>query len=406
MIWSISWRNVWRSKLRSSVVIGAITLGIFAGVFSIAFIMGWMDQRTNTVIKTEVSHIQLHHPGYLASGEVKDYMDNATGKLKTIKENEKVKVASARIISNCMIQSAETNTGVQLLGIDPENEKQVTNISKKVTKGSYFTSNVKNGIVIGNQLAEKLNARIKSKVVVTLQEMDGTITGGAFRVVGIYNISNTSYEEMKAFVRKEHLAELIKMDATKAHEIAVLLNQGANEQAVAQEIKDEFPDTQVMTWAELMPDIQLMNENMDMMMYIVIGIILLALLFGIVNTMLMVIMERVKELGMLMAIGMNRTKVYLMILLETVYLCLTGGVTGILLATGITALTHQTGINLSAWSQGLNAYGFESIVYPQIGIEQIINVTLMVIAIGIIAAIYPAWKAIRLKPAEAIRIDN
>jgi ABC-type antimicrobial peptide transport system permease subunit len=211
---------------------------------------------------------------------------------------------------------------------------------------------------------------------------------------------------MKAFVRKEHLAELIKMDATKAHEIAVLLNQGANEQAVAQEIKDEFPDTQVMTWAELMPDIQLMNENMDMMMYIVIGIILLALLFGIVNTMLMVIMERVKELGMLMAIGMNRTKVYLMILLETVYLCLTGGVTGILLATGITALTHQTGINLSAWSQGLNAYGFESIVYPQIGIEQIINVTLMVIAIGIIAAIYPAWKAIRLKPAEAIRIDN
>jgi ABC-type antimicrobial peptide transport system permease subunit len=144
---------------------------------------------------------------------------------------------------------------------------------------------------------------------------------------------------------------------------------------------------------------------MNLMLYIFVGIILLALGFGIVNTMLMVILERVKELGMLMAVGMNRVRVFSMIVLETVFLSLTGGTIGILLALILTQITGKTGIDLSLWGDGLNSMGYDSIIYPEIGFDSIIGVAIMVIITGVLSAIYPARKAIRLNPAEALRID-
>lgn len=161
-----------------------------------------------------------------------------------------------------------------------------------------------------------------------------------------------------------------------------------------------------MTWKKIMPEMQLMIESMDYMMYILVGIILLALGFGIVNTMLMVILERVKELGMLMAIGMNRLKIFMMIVLETVFLSLTGAAVGMGLATAITLITNKTGINLAAWEAGLSSVGFSPVVYPVIDIITLAEVTILVIVVGVLAAIYPAIKAIRMKPAEAIRTDN
>jgi len=160
-----------------------------------------------------------------------------------------------------------------------------------------------------------------------------------------------------------------------------------------------------MSWLEIMPDMKMMNESMNMMMYIFVVIILLALGFGIVNTMLMVILERIKEIGMLMAVGMNKSRVFLMIVLETVYLSLTGGVIGIVLAVVLTAITGETGLDLSVWAEGLNSLGFDAVIYPEIGFDAVIGVTLLVILTGIIAAIYPARKAIKLKPADALRIE-
>ena len=150
---------------------------------------------------------------------------------------------------------------------------------------------------------------------------------------------------------------------------------------------------------------EMMNENINLMMYIFVVIILLALGFGIVNTMLMAIMERVKEIGMLMAVGMNRVRVFTMIVTETVFLSLTGGIFGIVLALATIAVTAKTGIDLSLWAQGLNSAGFDAIIYPEIGLDSVIVVTILVMITGLFSAFYPARKAIKLNPAEAIRID-
>ncbi len=406
MIWSISWRNIWRSRVRSIVILSAIALGLFAGVYSVAFMLGWVNQRVNNIIATESSHIQIHHPDYLKSNDLKDFIPNIREVRRETEAEPQVKAAAERVIVNAMVSSAETGSGVQLIGVDPEQEKQVTDLHEKIIKGKYLDQEHTNQIIIGQALAEKLKVKEKSKIVITLTELDGTLTGGSFRVSGIFKTANTTYDEMKAFVRAGDLRELIQLDDASGHEVAVLLNESDIEKQMTQKLEETFPDLDIKSWLQLMPEMQMMNENMGFMMYFFVGIILLALGFGIVNTMLMVILERVKELGMLMAIGMNRKRIFGMIMLETVLLSLTGGVIGIILALIITWITQQTGVDLSMWAEGLNAYGFNSVIYPEIDLMSVIEITFLVIAIGVLAAIYPARKAIKLKPAEAIRTDN
>ncbi len=405
MIWFVSWRNVWRNKTRSLVIITAITLGVFAGVYTIAFMLGWVNQKVESVINTEMSHLQVHHMQYLETMEVHDYIPNVSHLLYEIKSDPAVKAASTRVIATCMIASAETGAGIQLVGVDPENEMLVTNLHEKIVDGAYFDGVRTNPIVIGEKLAQKLKVKVRSKVVITLTEMDGTLSGGAFRVVGIYRTANTAYDEMKAFVKGEDLKKLIKIDDDAAHEVAVLLKNHGEEDSFASKLSSLYPTLQTLTWTQLVPEMKLMNENMNLMMYIFVSIILLALGFGIVNTMLMAILERVKEIGMLMAVGMNKVRVFSMIVLETIFLSLTGGICGILLAILLVAITSRTGIDLSLWAEGLNAVGFDSVVFPTIGFDTIVVVAILVIVTALFSAIYPARKAVRLNPSEAIRID-
>lgn len=405
MIWSVSWRNIWRNRTRSLVIITAIALGVFAGVYTIAFMLGWVNQRIESVINTEISHIQVHQAQYLETYEVHDFIPDVKSLQNEILKNPEVKAVSSRVIATCMIASAETGAGVQLVGIDPENEKQVTNLYTKVVDGAYFEGVKSNPIVIGEKLAQKLKVKVRSKIVVTITEMDGTITGGAFRVAGIYKTANTAYDEMKAFVKVDDLRNLLKINERAGHEIAILLHENNMEDPVLNKLKSSYPELQILKWTEILPDMKMMTESMNLMMYIFVGIILLALGFGIVNTMLMVILERVKELGMLMAVGMNKVRVFSMIVLETVFLSLTGGIVGIVLALILTALTARTGLNLSMWAEGLNSLGYDAIIYPAIGFKDVIVVSILVVLTGILSAIYPARKAIHLNPAEALRID-
>jgi ABC-type lipoprotein release transport system permease subunit len=159
----------------------------------------------------------------------------------------------------------------------------------------------------------------------------------------------------------------------------------------------------VSVWKNLSPELAMQSTWLDFMVVVFVGIILLALGFGIVNTMLMVVLERVREIGMLIAIGMNRLRVFSMILFETVFLSITGGMVGIFLSWVAVYILNINGVDLSSFSEGLEAIGYPTIIYPTVGFISYVEVTIMVILTGILASIYPAWHAIRLKPAEAIR---
>ena len=429
MIFSISWKNIWRSRMRSIIVMTAVAIGMIGGIFASAVFKGMSEKRTEQAIKYEVSHLQIHHPDYYENEDINLTIPDARGVLDSLKNYPGIQSVSNRLEVSVMIKSSATGTGIKLLGIQPEHEKNVTAIHESVydslqvaeklnvpeneigqflkdSCGTYFKPDTRyKQIVIGEKLAEQLKVDVKSKVVVNLQTAEGELTGGVFRVVGIYRINNSQFENTMAFVKRDDLGSLTGLNGSEAHEIAVRLKKGNDLKPVKEEIESQFPDVNVMTWKELQPELGMMTEWMNVMLYVIMVIILLALGFGIVNTMLMVVMERVKELGMLMAIGMNRVRVFSMIMLETILLSLTGGVIGMGVASLLVNYFGRVGINLELFSKGFEAIGFSPVLYPQIGLEFYFTITLLIILTAILASIYPAVKALKLNPAEALRIE-
>lgn len=405
MLLKLAWKNIWRNKIRSTVLLFAIAIGIWAGVLLWAIYAGLVKQRVSLAIDTETSHIQIHKKGYIEDPDLKNYIHDSTIRNFLLNIPE-VSAVSERIIANGMIMSAETGGGVRIVGIDPENEKSVTNIYNKIIEGSYLDiSNVRNPIVIGKKLADKLNVKIKSKVVIVTQQIDGSIVKDQYRVVGIYQTSNSMFDEMNVFVLKNNLSTLLNIDNNSTHEIAIRLKSNELLENAKLKLNFTYSGYDIKTWLELMPEVKIVVETMDLTMIIFLGIMLFALIFVIINTMLMAILERVKELGMLMAIGMNKTKIFIMIMYETVMLTITGAIIGIFIAVVNAIVFSKTGINLSAWSDAFASIGYDAIIYPVLETRMVTITTLMVILTGILASVYPAVKALSLKPVEALHTD-
>ena len=394
--------------MRSGVVVTAVSLGVFAGVFTMAFMRGMANDRLESAIKTETSHIQLHNPEYLNVNDIENFFPDSDRKMKEIRGLTGVESVSRRLIINSIISSAEKGGGVRLIGVEPDNEKKVTNLNEKIINGNYLEP-LKRGdpIVIGEKLAEKLAVRTGSKVVLGMLDIDGQPFYHQFRISGVFQTPSAPFDEFTAFVRYEDLLTMTRLPENAAHEIAIYTTSEDMSGEVADRLKSMYPELSVQEWFEIMPELGYLTASMDFYMYIFILIILLALGFGIVNTMLMVVLERIKELGMLMAVGMNKTRIFLMIMLETVFLSLTGGVIGIFLGAAFSKYFHARGMDLSGlYKEGLEALGWDTVVHTEIHVDMVVIVTLLVILTGIAASVYPALKALKLNPSEAIRTDN
>lgn len=408
MILSIAWKNVWRSKLRSMVVIVAVTLGLMVGVFSSGFMNGMMENRIRDVVYKELSHIQIHNPSYLDNSEIKLTIQDADKLISELESLPEVKSVSKRLRFETMINTARKNAGVVVYGVVPEKEKQVSSIYQNISdsSGSYFdgTSKYKK-LLISTKLAKKLGIQLKSKPILSYQTIDGTPSGAPFKVTGLYKTKNSAFDEMNVFVEYGDLIELMGFEPGSAHEINILLNEGVNEDEVAARLAQKYPELEVLTWKVIAPEVGMIADFLNIYLYVFVVIILLALGFGIINTMLMVVLERVKELGMLMAIGMNKARVFKMIMLECTFLSLTGGVLGMLGGALLIYITGRTGLDLSMYAEGMEQLGYDTLIYPRIGFDYYIVVTLLVTFTGIISSIYPARKALKLNPADAIRTE-
>lgn len=405
MLIIIAWKNIWRNKLRSIIVVVAVSIGLFAGVFASAFMRGLGIQRINSAIENETSSIQIHTPDYILNREINDTIKNLfslTPLLDTIPE---IAAYSKRIKINAMALTATTGTAIMLYGIEPEKEKKVTGIYKFIidSLGTYFEEKKNNSIIIGKKLAEKLNVRLKSKIVLNMQSCDGTIISTAFRVSGIYKSSNANLDEVNVFVAYHNLAPLIGFTGSQAHEIAILSKNNNMVGSLKDKLIARMPGQSVMTWKEISPDLGMIDDMQKKMIYVILLIILLALCFGIINTMLMAILERTREIGMLMAVGMIKIKVFFMIMAESILLTFTGAAIGIGIAAAAIYYFNTHGINLANLSEGLEAAGISTTVYPIFIPGYFINTSLLVLLTGILSSVIPAKRALKLNPAEAIR---
>jgi len=406
MIWSIAWRNVWRNKMRSFIMIMATALGLFAGVFIMAFMQGVIDARIESATETELGHLQIHAPRFLENNNIVYNISDAKNLVKRIEAMDSVSAASYRLIAEPFIMAAHGTAGGKLLGVIPEQEKEVTDIWEHVIEGNYLEKTTRMPpVLIGEKLANKLRLSIGTRINMQMVDLNGDLSAKGYRVGGIFRTNNTSYDESTLFVKYEDLREQLGMKDDKAHEIAIILNDGDWAADIKPSVQKVAGNNNLQTWKEISPEMSMLTDAMDQYMYIFILIILLALCFGIINTMLMAVLERIKEIGMLMAIGMNKRRLFSMIIIESVMLTLTGGVLGILIGSGITKIFETHPINLSMFAEGLESYGFAAQVYTSLEGSTLIVITILVIITGILSAIYPARKAVKLNPAEATRTE-
>ncbi|MCX2745466.1 FtsX-like permease family protein [Mangrovivirga sp. M17] len=403
MLFAIAWKNIWRNKVRSLVVIIAVMLGMWAGAFILAYIYGMIDQRLQDAIGSEVSHLQIHHPEYEKDNDPKYFITNSGEIIHDINNDPAVKDISGRVLAFGMVASPGKSFGGKFIGIDPASEDSVTQLSHNVTEGEYLSPEDKNKVIIGKKLAEKLKVKLRSKIVLTFQDIDGNIVAGAFRIIGIFQSYNSTLEESNLYVNQKDLSQLQNTN-DNVHEIAILLKDADNVPLFQEKLTSKYPDLLTQGWKELAPELGFMIDSLDQYMIIFFVIILLALSFGIVNTMLMAVLERVREIGMLMAIGMNKWKLFGMISLETIFMVMIAAPLGLLFAFITIEYLGTNGLDMSGiYKEGYSAFGFKSVIYPQLETRYYFNIMILVAATAVLASIYPAITALRLDPVKAIR---
>jgi ABC-type lipoprotein release transport system permease subunit len=257
-------------------------------------------------------------------------------------------------------------------------------------------------MLASQRLMKKLKLKEGRKAIITFQDREGNLVSGAFKVTGVYSTNNAPFDESNVFV---NLAGVDSMAGVRGqlHEIAVLLKSGNALETIHAKLKQQYPQAEVLNWREIAPEISLTVEFGDQMVYIFMAIILLALAFGILNTMMMSVLERTRELGMLLALGMNRRRVFLMILLETCLLVFAACPPGVVLGLATTAITQHTGIDFSQYSDVYAEFGYSEILYPALNMQQFGNILAMVVLTAVLSGLLPARRALRLKPAESIR---
>ncbi len=383
----------------------AVTIGLFGGLASTGIMKGMVVDMVKNTLETQVSNIQVHNKGFKANNEIAFLIKDSQGIIKKIKTEQEVVAVCQRTKSFGMASTASKGIGVMINGVEPEKEKLVTQIYNRIKEGNgtYFGSDKKNRILISEWLAKKLNVRLKSKIVITFQDYEGSLTGASFKVEGIYKTQNRMFDNQNVFVKKTDIDRLLNMPANSSHEIAVLLNDVNLTQGVVEKIQEKMPDLLVEGWYDIDPYLKLTSSLIAYMLLIFMSIIMLALGFAIVNTMLMVILERTKELGMIMAIGMNRFKVFKMIMYETSMLAVVGGILGVIVSFLFTWHYGKTGIDISIVGEGIESLGYSSVMYPVLEFIDYIEVIIMVMITGIIASIFPTIRALKMKPAEAVR---
>lgn len=400
----LGWKNVWRNPARSGVVIVAVLLGTWAGIFSAGFFNGMLEDYLHNQIELSIGHLQIEHPQFGDLNNPNFSISNADEIVQSLQDRPYVEEISAKSVASGLAQSPHSSFGVNIFGIDISSDTTLA-VEQYITEGSMIDTTARNPILIGVELADRLDLNLKSRMVLSFQDVTGDITGGAFRVAGIFDTFVDQFDEGTVFVLQDDLNRLLgNMEAV--HNIRIDTDDLSLAEKHASQIEQEFPEVTVKTWRDIAPDLRYTFDMMDLTLYIVMIIIIIGLVFSIINTMLMAVLERTRELGMLRAIGMNKSRTFSMVMIETVFLTMVGAPGGVLLGWIFITYFGNVGIDLSAFAQGLNQYGLGTVVYPSLTWPYYLNIMLMIALAALLSALYPAWRTLKLKPVEAIRKFN
>lgn len=401
MLLRLAWRNLWRNKRRTLIILTSIVIGVVATDYLGNFSRGFMRQMFENQLGSHTSHLQIHARGFNDNKLVQNFMPAPDHALAALTNHPMVKHFSRRVIAFGLLSSASSSSGVSLVGIEPDREGLVTTIKQFLVAGRYL-SGEKNEIVISKRLSQSLDVGLGDRVVAMASTLDGKVGSEMFRVVGIYHSPSLSFDRMYIYVPLSTAQEMLRV-GDRIAEIAVIARDVTGVGSLKEDLLRELDSTfEVLTYQDLLPSLLSQIEMFDKIMLISYLVVALAMMFGIINTLLMSVFERIRELGVLKSIGMKNSQVFVMIELEALVLGVVGSVIGAGISVAVYLIMARNGLNLAMFSEGLAAFGTGAIVYPMFSLVSTVSEVVMVVLVCIVAAISPARRAVNLEPVQAI----
>ncbi len=402
LISKIAWRNILRNKRRSLILIISITIGVMAMILTDGLSVGMMRQMLTNQIGADAGYIQIHKKGYQDNPKLKDSIADPD-EVETALENESPSCyVSERLRTSGLVSSANNSSGISIVGVNPPSESKVTTIYKCIAKGTYL-SGKPDEIIISTTIAEKLKVGLGDKVVIMASRLDGSVGSEACRVIGIFETFDSGFDASHVYIPLQNAQQMLGAQ-NRISEFVLNPIDTKQTDLIADQLKAELPGGyEVLTYQQMLPllvmQIQLYYETI----YIFYAIIAIALIFGIVNTMLMAVMERTHEFGVDMAIGMSNKRIFTMILVEAACLGLVGTAIGLVASFAVYLPLSYSGWNLAMFSESLKSLGVGTTIHPIMRVSSLLNTIVIIPMTTIIGAVYPAMRAVKFHPVEAIR---
>lgn len=397
----LAWRYLWRNHRRTIIMLSAITIGVWAMIFMTALTRGMVDQMIKDGISVMPGHVQVHNPKFVDDPSVTNLIGISDKQLAEIIDVADFEAWASRVKVPAVITSERDSRGVTLLGIDPAAEREFSFVSYDDVEGRFLENADDKGVVIGKKLADTLETEVGKRIVLMSQDPENEIADRGFRVVGLFKASMPSFEEAYVFVGKRVAQKMLRIgDSTT--EIVFLGDDYRNVEPTYEKVLAAVDGSlEVRRWYEVDTYLGAMLKVMDGFVLIWVVVIFLALSFGLVNTLVMAVFERIREIGLMLALGMTPASILGQIIIESMMLLAVGLAMGDLLAWA-TILPLQGGIDISIVAEGMEMMGASSVLYPKLYWNDVLLANIVVLILGFLASLSPAWRASRYEPVEAI----
>jgi putative ABC transport system permease protein len=408
-----AWRNLWRNPRRTLIAMSAIGFGYVMLLFVACLMAGLRQQMIETGTGLVLSDIQVHAPAYYPNRPMHQTMGgqkgtNVTTLVAAITADPRVYAASPRVYGYGLASAGDQSAGVEILGVDSHQEQKITVLQTRIVKGSYLTERMPKGIVVGDKFATTNGVGVGSEIILLTQAADGSMGNDLYTIVGIFHTGLDTVDGSLVLMSLSSLQELLRLPPVRIHEIGIKLHDVTEATTAAAALGVQLSKilpVRVRAWPELVPELADYVQFNRSVTFILFFIFFLLAIIGIVNTMLMAVIERTRELGMLMAVGMRPVQVVGLILAEAAGLAgaslVLGGAIGVpvlwyLQVHGLDLGSAIDEFSLAGVVVGRHWYGRQDFfAYSQAALGLAVT--------ALASALYPALRAARFRPTEALR---
>jgi ABC-type lipoprotein release transport system permease subunit len=406
MILKIAWRNIWRNKKRTLISTLSISGALFLIILMRSMQFGFYDNIINTIVQSYSGYVQVHANGYWDKQSVNNSMEVDEKFINEINSINGIDNIAKRLQTFSLVSKGEKSKGVIITGIEIEKEQLITDWDKKIIEGSKSFDNA-DRIILSKGIAEYFDVTMGDTLVLFGQGYQGMMAAGKYVANGIIDLKNPKLNEMAIFMDIESAQDYISSENIATH-LVIDKKEYYDEKKIAEDVRKAISsDYEVMTWKEILPELDQMITADNVGGLIMAFILYVIVCFGMFGTVLMMTEERMYEFGVLLSIGMDKIKLYLIILLETIMLSSIGVIIGVLTTRPISHYFNRNPINMESFGEGLGdamgEFGFDPIMPFSINWDIPISHAAFIFGISLLISIYPAIRILSLNPVKAMK---